>query len=141
MTTPSFKGDHISQIPAIQWLCKLGFEYLTESEALKLLGNKTQQVILDQLLRERLRMINSEKKVSSTRTTYISDANIENAIRSLQEIPMNEGYIHAAESVNNLLTLGMAVKQCCHGFSACSFVGKSLRCCGDHDYQQVRGSG
>lgn len=115
MNTPSFKEDHISQIPAIQWLCKLGFEYLTESEALKLRGNKTQHVILEELLRERLRVINSEKKVSSTRTTYISDANIENAIRSLQEIPLNEGYIHAAESVYNLLTLGMAVEQSVDG--------------------------
>lgn len=115
MNTPSFKEDHISQIPAIQWLCKLGFEYLTESEALKLRGNKTQQVILDEVLRDRLRVINSEKKVRSTRTTYISDANIENAIRSLQEIPLNEGYIHACEAVYNLLTLGMAVEQSVDG--------------------------
>lgn len=115
MNTPSFKEDHISQIPAIQWLCKLGFEYLTESEALKLRGNKTQQVILEEVLRERLRVINSEKKVSSTRTTYISDANIENGIRSLQEIPLNEGYIHGCESVYNLLTLGMAVEQSVDG--------------------------
>jgi type I site-specific deoxyribonuclease, HsdR family len=111
MDTPSFKEDHISQIPAIQWLCKLGFEYLTEPEALKMRGNKTQQVILEDVLRKQLRLINSEKKVSSTRTTYISDSNIENGIRALQEVPLNEGYIHATEAVYNLLTLGMAVEQ------------------------------
>jgi type I restriction enzyme R subunit len=60
-------------------------------------------------------VINSEKKISSTRTTYISDANIENAIRTLQEIPLNEGYIHACEAVYNLLTLGMAVEQSVDG--------------------------
>ena len=111
MNTPSFVEDHISQIPAIQWLCKLGFEYLTESEALQMRGNKTQQVILEGILRKQLRLINSEKKISSSRTTYISDANIENGIRTLQEISLNEGYIHATEHVYNLLTLGMAVEQ------------------------------
>lgn len=93
MNTPIFKEDHISQIPAIQWLCKLGFEYLTESEALKLRGNKTEQMILEEVLRERLRRINSEKKVSSTLTNFLtnflSDSNIENRIRLLQEIPIN----------------------------------------------------
>ncbi|SDC65288.1 type I restriction enzyme, R subunit [Algoriphagus faecimaris] len=115
METPSFVEDHISQIPAIQWLCKLGFEYLTESEELQMRGNKTQQVILEEILRKQLRLINSEKKVSSSRTTYISDANIENGIRSLQEIQLNEGYIHGCEAVYNLLTLGMAVEQSVDG--------------------------
>jgi type I restriction enzyme R subunit len=115
MKTPSFKEDHISQIPAIQWLCKLGFEYLPEGEAFKLRGEKTHHVLLEDVLRKQLRLINSEKKVSSTRSTYISEANIENGIRKLQEIPLNEGYIHAAEVVYNLLTLGMAVEQSVDG--------------------------
>jgi type I restriction enzyme R subunit len=115
MNTPSFKEDHISQIPAIQWLCKLGFEYLPEEEARKLRGGKNSQVLLEEVLRKQLRLINSEKKVSSTRNTYISEANIENGIRKLQEIPLNEGYIHSTEIVYNLLTLGMAVEQSVDG--------------------------
>ncbi|WP_192085353.1 type I restriction endonuclease subunit R [Algoriphagus sp. Y33] len=115
MDTPSFKEDHISQIPAIQWLCKLGFEYLPEGEAFKLRGGKTTQVLLEEVLRRQLRLINSEKKVSSSRNTYISEANIENGIRKLQEIPLNEGYIHSTEIIYNLLTLGMAVEQTVDG--------------------------
>ncbi|MEP1085131.1 MAG: HsdR family type I site-specific deoxyribonuclease [Algoriphagus sp.] len=115
MDTPSFKEDHISQIPAIQWLCKLGFEYLPEEEAMKLRGGKTTQVLLEEVLRKQLRLINSEKKVSSSRNTYISEANIENGIRKLQEIPLNEGYIHSTEIIYNLLTLGMAVEQTVDG--------------------------
>ena len=115
MDTPSFKEDHISQIPAIQWLCKLGFEYLPEGEAFKLRGGKTTQVLLEEVLRKQLRLINSEKKVSSSRNTYISEANIENGIRKLQEIPLNEGYIHSTEIIYNLLTLGMAVEQTVDG--------------------------
>ena len=33
MDTPSFKEDHISQIPALQMLQNLGYTYLTPEEA------------------------------------------------------------------------------------------------------------
>ena len=35
MDTPSFKEDHISQIPALQLLQKLGYIYLSPDEALE----------------------------------------------------------------------------------------------------------
>jgi type I restriction enzyme R subunit len=47
MDTPSFKEDHISQIPALQLLQNLGYQYLTPEEALQLRGNKTTNVLLD----------------------------------------------------------------------------------------------
>lgn len=111
MDTPSFKEDHISQIPALQLLQKLGYKYLSPAEAEKLRGGKTSNVILDDILRKQLKEINSEKRISSTKTTYISDANIENGIRALKELPMNEGYISACETAYNLITLGKAFEQ------------------------------
>ncbi|MCJ7449023.1 MAG: HsdR family type I site-specific deoxyribonuclease [Bacteroidales bacterium] len=111
MDTPSFKEDHISQIPALQLLQKLGYTYLSPAEAEKLRGGKTSNVLLEDILRNQLKEINSDKKISSTRTTYISDANIENGIRALKELPMNEGYIAACEAVYNLITLGKAFEQ------------------------------
>mgnify|MGYP001795634633 FL=1 len=111
MDTPSFKEDHISQIPALQLLQKLGYTYLSPKEALQLRGNKTSNVILDDILRTQLKEINSEKRISSTRTTYISDVNIENGIRALKELPVNEGYISSSEAVYNLITLGKAFEQ------------------------------
>ena len=111
MDTPSFKEDHISQIPALQMLQKLGYTYLSPDEALQARGNKTTNVILEDVLRKQLKEINSEKRISSTKTTYISDANIENGIRALKELPMNEGYIAACEAVYNLITLGKAFEQ------------------------------
>jgi type I restriction enzyme R subunit len=33
METPSFKEDHIRQIPALQMLVKLGYTYLSQAEA------------------------------------------------------------------------------------------------------------
>ena len=41
MDTPSFKEDHISQIPVLQLLQKLGYQYLSPDEAMQLRGNKT----------------------------------------------------------------------------------------------------
>lgn len=115
METPSFREDHISQLPAIQLLVKLGYTFLSQEEALRLRAGKTSQVILEDILRKQLHRINSEKRISSSRSTYLSDANIENGIKVLQEINLSEGYIHACEAVSNLLTLGFAVEQSVDG--------------------------
>ncbi len=111
MDTPSFKEDHISQIPALQMLQNLGYTYLSPAEADKLRGGKTSNVLLEDILRKQLKEINSEKRISSTKSTYISDANIENGIRALKEMPMNEGYIAACETAYNLITLGKTFEQ------------------------------
>lgn len=111
MDTPSFKEDHISQIPALQLLQKLGYTYLSPGESDKLRGGKASNVLLEDILRKQLKEINAEKRISSTKTTYISDANIENGIRALKELPMQEGYIHASEALYNLITLGKAFEQ------------------------------
>lgn len=111
MLTPSFKEDHISQIPALQLLQKLGYIYLSPAEAEKLRGGKTSNVLLEDILRKKIKEINSEKRISSTKTTYISDVNIENGIRILKEMPMNEGYMAACETAYNLLTLGKTFEQ------------------------------
>ena len=111
MDTPSFKEDHISQIPALQLMQKLGYKYLSPAETENLRGGKTSNVLLDDILRKQLKEINSDKRISSTKTTYISDANIENGIRALKELPMNEGYIAACETCYDLITLGKAFEQ------------------------------
>ncbi len=115
METPSFKEEHISQITALQFLQNLGYVYLSKDEALIKRGNKTSNPLLEDVLRERLRVINAEKRISSTRTTYLSDANIENGIQALKDLPMNEGYITACEVAYNLLTLGKALEQSIDG--------------------------
>ncbi len=114
MQTPSFIEDHISQIPALQMLVKLGYTYLSPDEALALRGNKTTTIILEDVLRKQLKEINSIK-VSSTKTALFSDANIENGIQALKDLPMNEGYIAACEHAYNLLTLGKAFEQSIDG--------------------------
>lgn len=114
METPSFKEDHISQIPALQLLQNLGYQYLTPDEALQFRGNKTTNVLLEDVLRKQLKEINSIQ-VSASKTSIFSNENIERGILALKDLPMNEGYIHASESAYNLITLGKALEQSIDG--------------------------
>lgn len=92
-------------------LVKLGYTFLRPEEADKFRAGKTSNVLLEDILRKQLKAINAEKRISSTRTASISDPNIENGIRALRDLPMNEGYIAACEVAYNLLALGKTFEQ------------------------------
>jgi type I restriction enzyme R subunit len=114
METPSFKEDHISQIPALQILVNSGYTYLSPGEADRQRGGKTTNVLLEDFLRKQLKEINSIR-VSATKTSIFTDENIERGILALKNLPMNEGYIAASEKAYNLLTLGQALEQSVDG--------------------------
>jgi type I restriction enzyme R subunit len=114
MDTPSFKEDHISQVPALQMLVNLGYTYLSPAEAEQLRGGKTTNVLLEDVLRKQLKEINSIR-VSATKTSIFTYDNIERGILALKNLPMNEGYISACEKAYNLLTLGQAFEQSVDG--------------------------
>ena len=114
MDTPSFKEDHISQIPALQMLVNLGYTYLSPAEAERLRGGKTTNVLLEDVLRKQLKEINSIR-VSATKTSIFTDENIERGMLALKNLPMNEGYIAACEKAYYLLTLGLALEQSVDG--------------------------
>lgn len=114
METPSFKEDHISQVPALQLLMKLGYSYLGQAEAERLRSGKTTNILLDDVLRKQLKEINSIR-VSATKTSIFTDENIERGLLALKNLPMNEGYIVACEKAYNLITLGLALEQSVDG--------------------------
>lgn len=114
METPSFKEDHISQIPALQMLVKLGYTYLSPAEAERLRGGKSTNVLLEDVLKKQLKEINSIR-VSANKTSLFTDENIDRGILALKNLPMNEGYIAACEKAYNLLTLGQALEQSVDG--------------------------
>ena len=60
MATPSYIEDHISQIPAIQLLIKLGYNYLSPDEALEVRDGRKSNVVLTSVLREQLQKINQQ---------------------------------------------------------------------------------
>ena len=110
----SFKEDHISQLPALMLLQKLGYTYLSQEEALQLRGNKTTNVLLEPILHEQLRKINSISLIGGKIETF-SEQNIEKGIEAMRNVPMQEGYISGNEYVYNLLTLGKAMEQSIDG--------------------------
>ena len=110
----SFKEDHISQIPALMLLQKLGYIYLSPDEVMELRGGKTSNVLLEPILRKQLETINSIQ-VSTTKTAIFSAQNIENGIEAMRNIPMESGFMSGNEYVYNLLTLGKALEQSIDG--------------------------
>ena len=112
--TLSFNENFISQIPALNMLKKLGYEYLSPDEAMELRGGNTSSVLLESVLRKQLAKINAVQ-VSSWRTTLFSEQNITAGIDALKKLPMSEGYIAAAQTVYDLLTAGKTVEQIVDG--------------------------
>ena len=112
--TPSFLEDHISQIPALQMLVKLGYQYLSPEEAMAARGGKSSNVILEDVLRQQLKKIN-KTRISSTKTGEFSDSNIELGITALRDITLVDGYMAACQNVYDLITLGIALEQSIDG--------------------------
>jgi type I restriction enzyme R subunit len=106
---PSFREDHISQIPALQLLIKLGFIYLSPEEALKERGGKSTNIILENILKKQLHEINSIQYKG--KDYQFSDANISNAVNTLKNIELTEGYINATQQIYDILTLGKSLEQ------------------------------
>ncbi len=108
MQTPSFKEDHISQIPALQLLIKLGYKYLSPEEALIERNNKTSNVILERILENQLRQMNN---IDFKGNNYpFSNNNITNAIQSLKQI-LFDGLVRTNEKIYDLISLGKSFEE------------------------------
>ncbi|MCX7650431.1 MAG: HsdR family type I site-specific deoxyribonuclease, partial [Flavobacteriales bacterium] len=94
----------------LQMLMKLGYRYVDPGEAERLRGGRTSNVLLEEVLRQKLREINSIRLPGGHQTVF-SDENIERAIRQLKTLPFQEGYMAAAQKAYELLTLGLALEQ------------------------------
>lgn len=55
MKTFRFNEKYLSQIPALQELIVLGYEYLSPEQALAMRGGKTSNVLLESVLRDQLK--------------------------------------------------------------------------------------
>ena len=75
---------YLSQIPALQMLLNLGFEYLAPDDALKERLGKYGNVLLENILREQLKRIN---RINYKGGEYLfSEENIQSAIQKLKNI-------------------------------------------------------
>ncbi len=109
MTTPSFIEDHISQIPALQLLIKLGYKYLTPDQTLEARGGRNSNVLLESILKDQLREINSIE--FKGKEFAFSETNINTAILAIRDLPIQDGFIAANQDFYDLITLGKSFEQ------------------------------
>ena len=75
---------HLSQLPALQLLIGLGFEFLTPAETLRERQGRTSNVLLEDILRSQLKEIN---RIRYKGGEYLfSEENVQSAIQKLKNI-------------------------------------------------------
>ncbi|TCL62592.1 type I restriction enzyme R subunit [Hydrogenispora ethanolica] len=105
---------HLSQIPALQLLISMGFEYLTPAETLRERQNRTSNVLLENILRSQLKEIN---RIRYKGNEYLfSEENIQTAIQKLKNVKY-DGLLKTNEAIYDLITLGTAMEQTIEGDS------------------------
>ena len=109
MAVPSFKEDHISQLPALKLLMNMGWKYLLPEQALEARGGRTSNVLLETILKEQLQIINSIEYKGKEFT--FSEVNVNNAILSLRDLPVQDGFIASNKAFYELTTLGRSFEQ------------------------------
>jgi len=109
-----FNEKYLSQIPALQQLINLGFEYLAPEQALAARQGKTGNVLLEEVLRGQLKKIN---RIQHKGQEYLfSEENIQSAIEKLISVKY-DGLLKTNEAIYDLLTLGTAMEQTVQGDS------------------------
>jgi type I restriction enzyme R subunit len=114
MNSFQINEEHLSQIPALQLLIGLGFEFLTPAEALRERQDRTSNVLLESILRNQLKEINRIRYKG--REYLFSEENVQSAIQKLKNIKY-DGLLKTNEAIYDLITLGTAMEQTVEGDS------------------------
>lgn len=109
-----FNEEYLSQIPALQELIALGYEYLSPEQALAMRGGKNSNVLLEGVLREQLKKFNSIHYKG--KDYHFSEANIQEAIQKIKNVKY-DGLQKTNEVIYDLITLGTALEQTVEGNS------------------------
>ncbi|MEW6184317.1 MAG: HsdR family type I site-specific deoxyribonuclease [Thermodesulfobacteriota bacterium] len=109
-----FNEKYLSQIPALQLLINLGYEYLPPSKALAARQGKTGNILLEGILREQIKKINRINYKG--REFLFSEENIQTAIQKLKNVKY-DGLLKTNEAIYDLITLGTALEQTIEGDS------------------------
>lgn len=111
-TIINYSENSDSQKPAINLLRKLGWSYITPEETIKQRGSLLSNVILEDILAERLNAINSFEY--KDKEYPFSHSNIQSAINVLKNIP-EESLVKTNENIHDLLTLGKSFNETIQG--------------------------
>ena len=107
-----FNEKYLSQIPALQLLINLGYKYLLPEEALVERQKKKRNVILENILTEKLKKLN---QISFRGQEYpFSKENIQTALEKLKDIKY-DGLVNTNEQIYDLITLGTSLEQTIDG--------------------------
>ena len=104
----------LSQIPALQELIALGYNYLSSKQALARRGGKTSNVLLESVLRKQLQKYNCIQY--KDKEYHFSEANIQEAIQKIKNVKY-DGLQKTNEEIYDLITLGTALEQTVEGNS------------------------
>ena len=103
-----------SQIPAVQLLVAMGYEYISPEEALTERQGRYSNVLLESILRNQLKEIN---RIRYKGSEYLfSEENVQSAIQKLKNIKY-DGLLQTNEAIYDLITLGTAMEQTLEGDS------------------------
>jgi type I restriction enzyme R subunit len=109
-----FNEKYLSQVPALQVLINLNYTYLTPERALAARGGKPGHVLLEEVLRERLKKNN---RIQYKGQSYLfSEENIQTAIQRLKNVKY-DGLLKTNEAIYDMLTLGVSLEQSIEGDS------------------------
>jgi type I restriction enzyme R subunit len=110
----AFQGNekYLSQIPALQELIVLGYDYLSPEEVLSLRDGKKSHVLLENILRKQLTKMNTIHYRG--KDYWFSEANIQEAIQKLNNVKY-DGLRKTNEMIYDMLTLGIALEQTVEG--------------------------
>ncbi len=110
--TPSFLEDHLSQIPALQLLQNMGYEYLRPQEVFLERKGKPSNILLEGILEKQLRKLN---RIRFKGNEYkFSDSNFQAAIQALKDVPF-DGLVRTSEKIYDLFSLGKSFEQTIEG--------------------------
>src|SRR3979409_25333 len=93
---PSFQEDHISQVPALQLLQNLGWQYLTPDDALTLRGGKRSNALLEGILDPHVPSLNGTRVKGQEYA--VSEANIQSAVLALKDV-IFDGLVRTNEKI------------------------------------------
>jgi type I restriction enzyme R subunit len=109
---PSYLEDDVSQVPALQLLINMGWEYLSPEEAIAARGGKRSRVILEDILTKQLKVFNNF--TYKGQVYPFSETNIANAVRVLRDLRF-EGLIKTNQEAYDLLTYGKSLEETIDG--------------------------
>lgn len=109
---PKFQEEYSAKLPALTLLTHLGWSFLSPEQALSARGDKSDEVVLRQVLRTELQ---KRRFVFAGKCYPLSEKSIDNLIAEVCSPALNEGLLSANEQMYNHLLYGISVTEFVEG--------------------------